>query len=867
MGSNRHRKPWAGNWGRAATGGLAIAVMNACLSADARAQVVLDGPNVNGTVGLRNETHGSSQVYIWWAGGNVDLQLANGDRDFSARVQPDAPLHFTIYLYSLQGGTNAYLQQSVNNVAGPSAGATTPLSLDFERDAGRIAGAITVLGGSVSRVVLNAQKSHSSTEYYYGSATAATAPFVAVLPFPALAAVNVSGTAVLRANAGCDVPVTLAPQQVSVPAEGTVQPGWSFDLTSETCTQGTLQGQVTYTGLGGSNADATGLQRYVQVSGPVNRSQSTDAAGSYRFTDLSPGQYYLYDYAFFNAPYGNLYPSGGAAQPVTAGQVVTRDLAREVGTLHTRVAARGAWSLADTTSAYGYVSTIANNSFVGQGLDFIDRSTGATDWVVLAGDSYLSSLQFYFYQQDAARYSSQYFGMDFDRSAAPVRQSVVGAARVDAGALDMDTSEALVVVQPANSAVGLGRLRLSGNSTTYVNGTYTGSRRIDLTSQALTTPGNSVAVLVRGVPGTYRMTAAGDGTDGATYSKQFDLVLGQPQNTSTGTGVVSPISLTDSTTGKTVEGSITFGNVTVAGDTTVSVSGSGPNPKEGFRVFGAGSMAYYDIQTTAQFTGGVTVCLEYDDPGNPRQEERLSLQHYVCQDDTNSNCQWEDITSAGYPDTAANRICGVTNSFSIFALFEALDADGDTVLDDQDNCPAVPNATQSNVDGDAFGDACDSDVDGDGVDDTADNCSLVPNPLQENLDKDLQGDACDADRDGDDILDTVDNCSAHPNTSQGDFDGDGLGDACDTDDDADTVLDTTDVCAGTAPGAPVLVNGCSSLQALERACPRTETYRNHGQFVQCVAHEAQSQLGAGLITTREKDAIVASSATSTIGRK
>jgi hypothetical protein len=42
------------------------------------------------------------------------------------------------------------------------------------------------------------------------------------------------------------------------------------------------------------------------------------------------------------------------------------------------------------------------------------------------------------------------------------------------------------------------------------------------------------------------------------------------------------------------------------------------------------------------------------------------------------------------------------------------DLDGDGVVDVNDNCPDVANASQSNIDRDAKGDACDSDMDGDG---------------------------------------------------------------------------------------------------------------------------------------------------------
>jgi hypothetical protein len=70
------------------------------------------------------------------------------------------------------------------------------------------------------------------------------------------------------------------------------------------------------------------------------------------------------------------------------------------------------------------------------------------------------------------------------------------------------------------------------------------------------------------------------------------------------------------------------------------------------------------------------------------------------------------------------------------------DTDADGVPDRIDNCPVVANATQSNGDHDALGDACDLDNDGDGVADTVDNCPKVANADQADADKDKIGNAC-----------------------------------------------------------------------------------------------------------------------------
>ncbi|TMG04229.1 MAG: hypothetical protein E6I03_01645, partial [Chloroflexi bacterium] len=55
------------------------------------------------------------------------------------------------------------------------------------------------------------------------------------------------------------------------------------------------------------------------------------------------------------------------------------------------------------------------------------------------------------------------------------------------------------------------------------------------------------------------------------------------------------------------------------------------------------------------------------------------------------------------------------------------------------------NPTQSDIDGDGIGDACDPDRDGDGVPNASDNCPNDANPTQTDSDGDGIGDACDHD--------------------------------------------------------------------------------------------------------------------------
>jgi len=103
-----------------------------------------------------------------------------------------------------------------------------------------------------------------------------------------------------------------------------------------------------------------------------------------------------------------------------------------------------------------------------------------------------------------------------------------------------------------------------------------------------------------------------------------------------------------------------FESVTAGGTTELVVSTTGPPTPAGFQVISLDEPLFYDISTTASYTGTITVCIHYDDTWLTAEEEQaLTLLHY-------EGGQWHNITTSLL--TASDVICGQTTSLSQFAV-------------------------------------------------------------------------------------------------------------------------------------------------------------------------------------------------------
>ena len=133
---------------------------------------------------------------------------------------------------------------------------------------------------------------------------------------------------------------------------------------------------------------------------------------------------------------------------------------------------------------------------------------------------------------------------------------------------------------------------------------------------------------------------------------------------------------------------IKFSDITEGGTTSVVVSDTGIDPPSGFSVSGQ----YYDITTTASYSGVITIAIPYSG-GNPR------LMHW-----DSENGQWEDITTV--IDTTNNIIYGNVSSLSEFVVMTGMSPtryiDSDFTFTEDIYGPIIITADNIVIDGNGF---------------------------------------------------------------------------------------------------------------------------------------------------------------------
>ncbi|OGC38110.1 hypothetical protein A2V54_02490 [candidate division WWE3 bacterium RBG_19FT_COMBO_53_11] len=150
-----------------------------------------------------------------------------------------------------------------------------------------------------------------------------------------------------------------------------------------------------------------------------------------------------------------------------------------------------------------------------------------------------------------------------------------------------------------------------------------------------------------GDPGSFEIHVRGQDSEGwgnvSTQTLVVNKLTQQPVDSGTGT---SPIT-------------ITFEHIVQGGTSSVTISNTGPNPPSGYKFLSP--RQWYQLSTTVQYEGNVTICLDYTSL-DPTDETKLHFQKW--EQDTH----WTEYTSS--IDTNNNIICAVVPELSLWAVFE-----------------------------------------------------------------------------------------------------------------------------------------------------------------------------------------------------
>jgi hypothetical protein len=183
---------------------------------------------------------------------------------------------------------------------------------------------------------------------------------------------------------------------------------------------------------------------------------------------------------------------------------------------------------------------------------------------------------------------------------------------------------------------------------------------------ASTTNSGSYTWAVPNTPSTNCLVKVSDAADGNPWDvsdSPFTISTSIGDNTNPGSNIEVNL-------GSGVN--LTFDNVTGAGNTSLTTSITGPPAPGGFIIVPSGSPMYYDITTTATFTGNIKLYIQYNDAGMTTQEEAALKLHVY------ESGQWKDVTTS--VDVNSNIICGTVSHLSDFAVMSPLASASITVI-------------------------------------------------------------------------------------------------------------------------------------------------------------------------------------------
>ncbi len=614
----------------------------------------------------------NQRVYLY-VPGLLNRQV-NEDGSFNLETLQPGTYTFGVYTNHCPGGDNFKLGESQIEVV---AGVTTSADIDITPTAGRVVGGITVNGVAVPDFRL---EDNFGCGYWPGDGSGVFSSY-----FPP------------------------GPRTANVQTPSGFVGTFSFDVVAGQTTDvgpidfpvGALQGSVTWDGDPISNPN----QRvYLYVPGLLNRQVNED--GSFNLETLQPGTYTFGVYTN-HCPGGDNFKLGESQIEVVAGVTTSADIditptaGRVVGGITVNGVAVPDFRLEDNFgcgywpgdgsgvfSSYfppgprtanvqtpsGFVGTFSFDVVAGQTTDVgpIDFPVGALQGsVTWDGDPISNPNQrVYLYvpgllnrqvnedgsfNLETLQPGTYTFGV-YTNHCPGGDNFKLGESQIEVVA-GVTTSADIDITPTAGRVVG----------GITVNGVAVPDFRLEDNFGCGYWPGDGSGVFSSYFPPGPR-TANVQTPSGFVGTFSFDVVAGQTTDVDFGTTQVGTDVEVELSGGLATPGGVglTFDTVTTGGNTIVVESGFGPAPPTGYQIVTLdGDARYWDIDTTAEYDGVITVCIHYDETEltNPASEGSLVLMH-------DAGSGFEDITTT--LDTDANIVCGETTSLSPFAVMEPL---------------------------------------------------------------------------------------------------------------------------------------------------------------------------------------------------
>lgn len=636
----------------------------------------------------------------------VDLGVDGGDPQTS-----DPGTVYSMYAWaylSNPASSEAYLRTYRPNIVVDNTSATPSVTVPvtFTASTNRVNVSVSVQGNAtISYHYINAFANGSNGESYFARASGSNsqssmATWLAMIP---ASTVTVNGTVTLLHPDGSTSQRNLSNQTVSTSA-GSASASWTIDVNNTGRLNATIsalfppgatvsQYQVHYRGVSSSSSG---------VSGIIN----VPASSSSGFADLPPGEYDVYLRTYFASPY-SFSDSAIQRDTVITGAVTERSFVETYENVQAPLSIGGFYSNADVTSSFSYLL-----AHPGSRLAYVSPMNASGFQHRLPSGNWRRHYIYTSIQKSVVGsiINNAIYKYDYSNSAIAVPGS--GSFASDA----MTLSRASVyfdVVEPAGST---GQIQASNPElrlTRQIRENNVVTHQIDTYAYGTSDSSAQPSLMVAGEPGVHTIVSATALVNGVRtlFRAGGTVVFSAPQSTNAPGG--ADINLTVPASNGQPQPllvSLNFSDATVSshGQVAFTESPLGPSPPAGFRTECEEELeeckpVYYDINASTQWTGQVKVCIRrtsslYNGPA----EEFLKLKHF------NDNTQvWESLAAPtdgdqAFVDCVANlsacgcaseaecgifiptleqeeqgetpifayRLCGMTTSFSPFAIFQ-----------------------------------------------------------------------------------------------------------------------------------------------------------------------------------------------------